>query len=129
MEGKEFMGKWFGRKGSQGLGLKLSQWVESQSCCWLYFYKKTDYQIWFCAGHFSETIFKSSNTQQGEVGGGGGGILQVKIDQWVFLGNSGPIIFLSPHTSSWARTGPHKSCMRRLYLRKSPFSSYITQLK
>ena len=67
------MGKWFGRKGSQGLGLKLSQWVESQSCCWLYFYKKTDYQIWFCAGHFSETIFKSSNTQQGEVGVGGGG--------------------------------------------------------
>ena len=62
------MGKWFRRKGSQGLGLKPGQWVEIHSCCWLYFYKQTDNQTGIYAGHFNETIFRSSNTQKG--GGG-----------------------------------------------------------
>ena len=44
--------------------------------------------------------------------------LKNQIDQCIFLGNLRPIVFLSPHTSSWAKTGPQKSCMGRSYFRR-----------
>ena len=62
------MGKWFRRKGSQGLGLKPGQWVEIHSCCWLYFYKQTDYQIWYLC-----RPFQWNNLQKFKYSEGGGG--------------------------------------------------------
>ena len=79
------MGKWFWRKGSQGLGLKPGQWVEIHSCCWLYFYKQTDYQIWYLCRPFQWNNLQKFKYSEG----GGGACWSFKLTIEYFWGTQG----------------------------------------
>ena len=112
-KGEEFIWK----KGFTRARFKLGQQVESHSCCWFCFLP-TDHLIWHLRKEFQQNNLQKFKCPARE---GGSSMLKLRNDQCLFLGNSGPITFLSPYISSWAKTWPQKCWMGRTHLRKVLF--------